>query len=340
VVARWLLVALLVASCSGSTTAVTTTTPTPHTPGPLGDTWTRDGGAWHLQNVAGPSARYLASLAFDAARSEYVLFGGETGTGTSGETWTFDGARWTERHPAHTPPPRRNAAMAYDAGRKVVVMYGGLIPDQAEGTEGDDTWTWDGTDWTPVGSARGGPGPREGARMVDTPDGVLLFGGRISNIKYYGDVWSFDGARWKLVATNSPTGPPGRASAEVAWDSGHGILLVFGGVGRNVDGGPGAQGVPLADTWVLTPVDWVAAIPTGPPSIAFGDAVWDESTNRVLMLFGISCPRPSNDSWAWEGNVRWSEVGPVAVPARWGAAMAAGAGGSLLVFGGDDQPGC
>jgi hypothetical protein len=40
-------------------------------------------------------------MAFDAARSEVVLFGGETGAPSAGDTWTWDGTDWTQR-PAGT----------------------------------------------------------------------------------------------------------------------------------------------------------------------------------------------------------------------------------------------
>src|SRR5689334_22743391 len=66
-----------------------------HTPGPLADTWTFNGHAWKSEGTArGPSARYLAALAYDAAHREYVLFGGETARGSSSETWIWNGSTW------------------------------------------------------------------------------------------------------------------------------------------------------------------------------------------------------------------------------------------------------
>ena len=336
--ARWVVAIALLSSCTSSQPAVSI--PTPHTPGPLGDTWTRDRGAWHEHTLSGPSPRYLASITYDQARHDYVLFGGLTARGTSGETWTWDGRRWTLRRPAHSPPPRRGAAIAFDPVHRVVVLYGGLVPDQAEGTVAADTWTWNGNDWSEVGGVDPGPGRREDASMVSTPDGVLLFGGREFNTKYYGDVWSFDGAKWTFVIGNTPRGPSGRAAAAVVWNPAQEALLVFGGVARNAAAGPGAQGVPLADTWVLTPPGWVAVRPQGPPSLAFASALWDAAGNRVLVMFGMHCPDPVNDLWGWEGNVAWSKIGSVAAPARWGAAAAADGSGDLVVFGGDDQAGC
>src|SRR2546430_11916489 len=99
--------------------------------------------------------------------------------------------------------------MAFDPIHHVVILYGGLIPDSAEGYEGGDSWTWDGTDWTQVGPDKGAPGPRQGARMVTTDGGVLLFGGHFFNITYYADVWTWNGAAWP--AEDGGRRPPGRS---------------------------------------------------------------------------------------------------------------------------------
>lgn len=42
----------------------------------LSDTWERDGSTWQLSGATGPSPRSSASMAFDAARGQMVLFGG------------------------------------------------------------------------------------------------------------------------------------------------------------------------------------------------------------------------------------------------------------------------
>ena len=57
-------------------------------------------------------------------------------------TWKWDGAAWT-RVATTGPPPRFVSAMAYDAARAEVVLFGGSVPDGYLG----DTWVWDGTAW-------------------------------------------------------------------------------------------------------------------------------------------------------------------------------------------------
>ena len=114
-------------------------------------TWTWDGTNWTQRHpLNSPPARTNASLVYDAALGQLVLFGGE-GTGAQSlplaDTWTWDGTNWTQQHPATSPSARLNMSMAYDATTRTVVLFGGddqkaPVPTLA------DTWTWDGTTWT------------------------------------------------------------------------------------------------------------------------------------------------------------------------------------------------
>jgi len=77
-----------------------------------------------------------------------VLFGGGRRTN---ETWTWDGVQWKQHMAASGPPGRDTHAMAYDAARGRVVLYGGG-GDRGKGVPPywylDDVWEWDGTRWT------------------------------------------------------------------------------------------------------------------------------------------------------------------------------------------------
>jgi hypothetical protein len=330
-----LAIVILLAACGGSQGGAPSSA-SPRAPGPLGDTWTRDGTTWHRQDVAGPAPRYLAALAYDAPRRDFVLFGGQTAKGTSGETWTFDGTTWTAMIPAHHPPPRRNAAMAYDPSRQVVVLYGGLVPDQGEGREAADTWTWNGADWAQAGSAIGAPGVRQSAGMVTAGDHVVLFGGHIGNIEYFGDAWTWNGATWARIDRDPR--PQGRGGAAIAWDRDDSSLFVYGGLGIRQGAGPGNQGLPLGDAWSMKNGAWTQLPTPGRPTAAYESAIWDWNMHRAIVMFGIECPDPVIAGWSWDGS-GWSPT-QVGVTARWGAAVAQDDKGGALVFGGSDESGC
>jgi hypothetical protein len=94
--------------------------------------------SWTKQSpTARPSARDYASIAYDAATGNVVLFGGH-GPGVLGDTWVWDGSTWTRQHPATRPTPRSEAAMAFDAATGNVVLFSGYAVHNVP----RDTWVW------------------------------------------------------------------------------------------------------------------------------------------------------------------------------------------------------
>ncbi|HVC41686.1 MAG TPA: kelch repeat-containing protein [Candidatus Saccharimonadales bacterium] len=71
------------------------------------------------------------------------------------QTWLWTGV-WTRAHPGTTPPITSGAASAYDAATGRVVMFGGFGSTSRAAGLYDQTWTWDGSDWTQRGG-RAGP---------------------------------------------------------------------------------------------------------------------------------------------------------------------------------------
>jgi hypothetical protein len=121
-------------------------------PGPdsFGDTWEYDGNAGSWTQVAdiGPDACFGPALVFKKTRTG--LFGGASalsgGTQTPvvfGLTWEWDGDLWTARQDIG-PGPRVGHALAYDAARDRVVLFGGVaLPLDDSGAAAavrGDTW--------------------------------------------------------------------------------------------------------------------------------------------------------------------------------------------------------
>ena len=102
----------------------------------FGDTWAWNGSTWmRLHPSASPSARFLASMAYDPQIRELVLFGGTSMTRATsgplqqfGDTWAWNGATWIRLHPSASPPPLSASSMAYDAATKGLVLFGGRGP--------------------------------------------------------------------------------------------------------------------------------------------------------------------------------------------------------------------
>ncbi|HUY87038.1 MAG TPA: Ig-like domain repeat protein, partial [Acidimicrobiales bacterium] len=170
------------------------------------DTWVFNGASWSQVADSGdagcistctasPPGRVYASMAFDAATGDIVLFGGQLGfSGPGNDTWVFDGANWSQvadtGDPGCTtsctasPPGRLDASMAYDAVTGDVVLFGGGLV----GGLANDTWVFDGANWSQVADT-GDPGCTtsctasplgrgEQSMAYDTATSqVLLFGG-------------------------------------------------------------------------------------------------------------------------------------------------------------------
>ena len=103
-------------------------------------------------------------MAWMASQNNIVLFGGSTAL-TLSQTWVWDGTNWTQKSPATTPPARYYQGMAPDSAHNQVVMFGGSSGGGFANAL-NDTWVWDGTNWTVTV-----PGYR-------TPGGLWPFAGR------------------------------------------------------------------------------------------------------------------------------------------------------------------
>ena len=175
-------------------------------------TWEYSGTTWvEAVTPHAPPARAGHALAYDPLRGVVVLFGGYGGAGatTYGDTWEYNGSDWRQVFPAHSPPPRTGAAMAYDARRQVAVLYGGA----AAGDVLDDTWEYDGRDWRPAAAAPGPAGRTAAAMAYDTARGTMvLFGGQRQDTGGpLGDTWEYSAGGWNAVGT-LPAGSPDAAA--------------------------------------------------------------------------------------------------------------------------------
>ena len=108
---------------------------------------------------------------------------------------------WEEVIGSVRPPARSRHAMVYDATRHVTVLFGGRQTDGQTSVELDDTWEFDGSQWTRRTPATS-PSPRMYHSMVYDPirEVVMLIGGSSFGADA-GDVWEWDGNDWRQVGT-------------------------------------------------------------------------------------------------------------------------------------------
>ena len=161
--------------------------------GAFADTWIWNGltRSWTQQHPgSSPSARGSIQLIYDQTTQKVVLFGGTTANlATLNDTWTWNGTTWTQQFPASAPSARNGAALAYDPGLAAVLLFGGAVGICCSNNV-NDTWTWNGTNWTQIFPSSTLPSSRNTPGMVydSSSKVVLLFGGQASNV-VLGDTW-------------------------------------------------------------------------------------------------------------------------------------------------------
>ncbi len=269
-----------------------------------------------LSPATSPSPRAYHAMAYDAARGQVVMFGGNT------DTWVWDGTNWTQKMPATSPPARTGSAMVYDSSHNQVVLFGGIA-----GGVLSDTWVWDGTTWTQKSPANSPPARRSHAMAYDAAHNqVVLFSGvNLSGVGYT-DTWVWDGTNW--TQKSPATSPPVRFGHAMAYDAAHGQVVLFGGA----NGG----GV-ISDTWIWDGTTWTQFVGTSPPGRVAHAMAYDGAHNQVV-LFGGSGVGFLSDTWVWDGTT-WTQKSPAtSPPGRDGHAMAYDAAhGQMVLFGGEAQ---
>ena len=107
----------------------------------------------------------------------------------------------------------------------------------------------------------------------------------------------------------STTPPPARASAAVAYDQAHGVMLVFGGSGEASLGSP-ARG----DTWSWDGKYWTERHPSLSPAPRYYAAMaYDQSRHETVLYGGIGGRTAYRDTWTWDG-VTWHQKHPAHEP--------------------------
>ena len=90
---------------------------------------------------------------------------------TDQRTWEWDGTRWAPNTTDHAPSPRGGMQMVYDPARATILAFGGQFDDaDPQRHYYDDTWEYDGTDWTQITPADGiSPSGRANHTMAYDP---------------------------------------------------------------------------------------------------------------------------------------------------------------------------
>ena len=164
---------------------------------------------------------------------------------------------------------------------------------------------------------------------------VLLIAGA-DDRQVLGSTWSWNGTRWREVATDAPTP---RTFAAITHDPARKTVFVFGG-NRVLFGSGQASDTVLGDFWMWNGTTWSTLDAVGPGPRAEASMTFDQARSR-LILFGGYRGRGAQrvrlgDTWEWNG-ATWSLVSTTGPSPRNNAALVYDSDRHVSVlFGGSD----
>lgn len=271
------------------------------------DVWEARGTAWHLAASVPNTGGTGGGFAYDWGRQRCLWFGGFLFFSNQLIEWT--GAGWNAVPTAHAPSPRANTAMAYDALRSRMVLFGGWTGPAYLA----DTWEFDGVDWQQVTPVASPPGMDRHRMTYDLARGeVVLYQQQAGG-------WLYDGVTWQAT----PAGPPALFSPVLVYDEARAVTVLTSS---------GTYNAPAAGTWEWDGTAWTNPQPTGPEMGLAVNGTYDSVRGAVQVVGGQG---DGIATWGWNGS-HWERGTPFgSLPSLAGIAVGYHApSGTAVAFGG------
>ena len=290
------------------------------------------------------------------ARVFFVLWGAILIAGIAFSAF-YPWSGWQPINPEHSPGPRALTAIAYDKARSTAVLFGGVSDWLGYSFYfRNDTWEWDGHDWSEIHSKNSPPARGAQAMAYDEKRGaVVMFGGLSRDGSMLADTWLWDGKNWEQVYTQNT--PPARRSPLLFYDPQREKVILAGGYdllgsdkkfygyddvwewdGKNwslvspgtVDLSTNNPGVAY-DTvgqralvmnydgvWVWKDLQWTSFVSNGAPPSRIDSWMAADPLGNILLFGGSADNAPRKDTWLLKGDA-WTELHPLlSPPARYG----------------------
>jgi DNA-binding CsgD family transcriptional regulator len=240
-------------------------------------------------------------MTYDRERGEAVLFGGQQlwNCDLCDETWVWNAATWAKLEPNNRPQGRSGFGFAYDATRKVSVLFGGMAAKPDGGNIFlDDTWVWNGANWIKQ-APYSTPGVHLSPLMVfdENRKKIILYGGTQPQgraVIPMTDTWLWNGMTWEEQKTSINPGPAFFLAAGMAYDSSHQEVVLWNG-----------------STWTWNGADWIKQTPSHSPSQMNGVVLGYDETNQQTILVGRKITtepgQEITETWIWDGE-DWTSV--------------------------------
>ena len=138
---------------------------------------------------------------------------------------------WYKIEIKNGPPAVTGAAIAYNSAAERAIMFGGmnsiLVNNAWQANWIDETWEWDGENWTKLSPTTTPPAREKHVMTYDkVRNRIVLFGGSADD-SLFNDTWEWDGANWHLMKPEHT--PPARCCHAMAYDSSRKQVVLYGG---------------------------------------------------------------------------------------------------------------
>jgi hypothetical protein len=227
---------------------------------------------------------------------------------------------------AAVTPKLVRAAMAYDVGRRQVILFGA-----PNGNPIPETWEWmAATGWKQLNPSHSPPA-RTSASMADdeATQSIVLFGGQLigTAASALTDTWTWDGSDW--TQQNPAQTPPAVVITSLAYDPlTHSVLATFDDTSAKTE------------TWQWNGTTWSQLQPATAPQYAKqGAGMAFSGAAQVMVLFGtvygLGLPAADGATWTYSVGTWTSHAARTTDPRpRMNPGIAAGPNGSVVLFGG------
>ena len=312
---------------------------------PLHDTWEFDGTIWRQILTDGPAVT-KPSLEYDPVRKQTIMIGYDTKIATVMYAYDPAAAKWNPLTPATLPACANEGAMTWQSSNNTILFTGAVCADSVA-TE--DTYEWDGTNWTKI-DLTGFAGRYFGEALTFDPDhqNAVLFGGAPAAGVLLAATYIYADKVWSAIGDLAYPVP--RSLFTFVTDPARNVIYLYGGLNDATtffdfwtyqngqfrpqfdSNQPSDCALPVAafdtdrqkvvmlcsgsSTWEYDGTTWTQydSTKTAPPAHRFSSLVYDQSLKKIVFFGGFDGSY-LDQTWTFDGSA-WVQVKKNPAPSR------------------------
>lgn len=254
---------------------------------PLHDTYEFDGTNWKQILSDGPAV-IKPNLAYDPVRNRTIMLAQDTKNVTVMYAWDPAAAKWNQLTPTLLPACANEGAMTWQSSNNTVLYTGGICSGSL-GTE--DTYEWDGTNWTKIELTLYAGRYLGSALTFDTDRNVaVMFGGAPISGALLGSTFTYVNKIWSSIGDVDYPVP--RSLSVFASDPVRNVIYLFGGINDSTT---------FYDLWIYQNGQFFPQLATSQPSdCASPISAFDTDRQKLIVLCQGSA------TWEFDGTT-WTQ---------------------------------